>query len=84
MKSPTRIVLIFLNAVEIRGMGVKPVIAELIQHPECDQKAAGHADGQARDIYKRISLVLENIPECDFDQVFQHTLIPSEIGFHNF
>jgi hypothetical protein len=46
---------------------VEPVVAKLVLHPEQDKDAAGHANGQARDIDKCKSLVANNIPESDLE-----------------
>jgi hypothetical protein len=44
---------------------VEFVIAQLVEHEEKDQDAAGHPDGQTRHIDQAVAQVLFDIPECD-------------------
>jgi hypothetical protein len=48
---------------------MEPVEAQLVQDPDQDQEAAGHADGQAYDVDQRVCLVLEKVPVRDFQIV---------------
>jgi hypothetical protein len=51
---------------------MEPIVAQLIQDPDADQQAAGHADGQARDVDEGVPLMLEDIPQGYDDVVLDH------------
>lgn len=51
---------------------VESIIAQLIEHKKQNQDTAGHSDGQAHNIDQAIAHVFLDIPEGDFQVVFEH------------
>jgi hypothetical protein len=45
---------------------MKTVKAQFVLDPQENQNAAGHSDGQTKDVDKRIALVLSDISNNDF------------------
>jgi len=62
----------YSHALDAVGIFVKAVIAALVAHEQKDQDGAGHSQGEAEYIDKRINLVFEKIPDGDLYVVFQN------------
>ena len=60
------------DAVDAVGLFVKAVVAQFIAHEEGNDQAAGQPHRQPRHIDEGIALVLAQIPQGDFQVVFQH------------
>jgi len=52
---------------------MKTIIAQFVLHPQKDQYATGHADGQPCNIDGGKSLVTDDVPECNFKIVLYHS-----------
>jgi hypothetical protein len=61
--------LILFHPIKLGGVFMEPVKAQFIENPKGDQQAAGHSDGQARDIDEGIPCLPADAPEDDFDIV---------------
>ena len=62
--------------VDIFGLFMKGVVADFILNPQKDQNAAGHADGQPKNVDKRITQVIFQVPQSKFHVVFEHRILP--------
>jgi hypothetical protein len=51
---------------------VESLVVQFILNPQRDQHAAGHADGQTRNIDKGKTFVLSKISERHFQIIFKH------------
>jgi hypothetical protein len=54
------------------------LIAQLMLYPEQNQDSTGHPNTKASDIDDGRDLIPEQMPECQFDGIFQHNGLPSD------
>jgi len=57
-------------------MGVKPVVTQLVVHPEKHEYAAGDTDTETKNINERISYMLFKISYDNFQIIFKHDFSP--------
>jgi hypothetical protein len=56
-----------LNSINPLSIGVKPVKAQFILHPEPDQQACCQTDGQASQVNQRIQFVTKQVPKSNLE-----------------
>jgi hypothetical protein len=68
------------DPVNIIGILVKFFKTQFVLHKQQNQNAAGHSDSQPGNIDKGKSFMPLDVPECDFDIIFQHDESPDDMG----
>ena len=63
---------------------MKSIEAEFILHIQQDDNCAGHANGEATNIYKRKALVFEQISKRNFQIIFEETYKAEDKRIRNY
>ncbi len=79
MEFPPAGFLVLLDAINILGVGVEAVEAQLVLNPEEDEQGAGHAQGQAGDVDEGISFVFPKVAKGDLEVAFKHLMTPIKL-----
>ena len=66
------------DPVDVLGLGMVAVIAELGPDEEHDEDEHGHAHGQPQDVERGISLALLDVPPGDDEVILEHVETPTE------
>ena len=62
-------------AVNVPSPPMKTVVTELVSNVQQHERTARHANAQSRDIDERVSLVPQQVSQCDFEVAFKQDFL---------